>query len=332
MVGCVGDSTRTQLTLFSDALSKDGVPLPQTRYPPWNFHGQPASNGYFLLTLNGVACDTPKNPGGYALRVHCPVGLAGQQHDSGRVRLRILANSSSSSSSPGRDLSVAMQLWASFKHLPRHDLLHCSSVVAFGDLEIERSLLQQQRLRWAGLNSSTSLVFARSVEGCGALESVAGVSCHVMPGIDGSSPWYDQPAAQQLCLDIGRLTQARFIAFADADDLSPETRHREQFWHLLNEVDEARELGLHLFFDAELACPEWYCPPSEAEWLKHCPAPQGGRRAHWKAIVVPSVDHVEMHTWKHMGKWGTRVSWGPVCFHHMRRSNRTLPAQTVVIV
>lgn len=331
LLGCgVGDST-TEL-IFSVRRASDAYKIIWSR-----FIWQPPLALALQVSIGGRACAVPRGLV-HAVRIQCPGSNAGAS--SIQISVRSRPSNATSSGNPDGGASWRVPLVRRPLDGAREAVV-CSGTAIWGSLDAQLAMLARSRAAWAAAGVATSMVFARDASSCNALERLPGVACDVRPAwgatldvattgwksvdIDFVRRYFDQPLNQQLCLSYARAASIDFVIFADTDDFAPPT---EDLILVQRRAREASLAGVKLFFDADGACPPFFCPKSPGDWQDRRPnATNDMALNHWKPLVAANrAADVSAHDFTPETPFERKQAWGRACLRHRNSEQRAVGA------
>ena len=277
----------------------------------------------------GVACDTPRTLL-HVMHARCHVRIG----DVSALHISVRARQPNASRSERDGASWKVPL---VRRAPMGPSVVCTGTAIWGRLDAQLTLLAKARAAWAASSVATSLVFARDAPSCTELQRLPGVMCEVRRSWNtqlgaATANWkavdvalvmryFDQPINMQLCLAYARASKAEFLIYADTDDFAPPA---EDLWLVQKRVRDASLAGVKLFFDADRACPPFFCPRNATDWAQHCPhGANDNEWNHWKPIVVPRhTADVSAHDFTPVEHFERKQAWGRACLQHHNSMRR----------
>ena len=268
------------------------------------------------ITVAGCSCDEP-NFKRHLVTLHCQCATEGTV----AWGQRSATNGSTIQVQARRTIGDGMTISLDVQAHPlgiHGELMSCTGRLIHGDLRERVRVLHESQQYWRAVGFETSVIFARTRRECDALMRVTGIFCDQRSVMDLQSSQrtlhqYEQPILQGICLAYAQVSQAAFLALADADDHPPAALP-----YVLDLVRQHDHLaGVRLFFDADLWCQPGFCPANETDWREQCKRANGrAGRNHWKPIVIPArTQEVSVHQFDPIPPFGRKQVWR-ICYHH----------------
>jgi len=271
----------------------------------------------------GLACDPPRTLL-HVMHARCHVSLG----DVSALHISVRARQPNASRFEREMASWTVPLVA---RAPMGPSVVCTGTAIWGRLDAQLNLLAKARAAWAASSVAESLVFARDAPSCTELQRVSGVLCEVKrhwtaqlkaatanwKAVDVAlvMRYYDQPINMQLCLAYARASRVQYLIYADTDDFAPPS---EDLRLVQKRVRDASLAGVKLFFDADRACPPFFCPRNATDWAQRCPhGVNDNEWNHWKPFVVPRhTADVSAHDFTPLEHFKRKQAWGRACLQH----------------